>query len=200
MKTVLEYIDDNKHQLTKHPLFVRLRDGGTEARQRQLALTGMAAMLDKVVPVVECGCGQDAGTFRPLSHRLVRLVWLAHDAVRPAVLCAMEQSCETLGAYLSKLCECETAEPGPALQTVAQWELVRERLWLAGSAQTLAVVVLDAALRQQALNLIDAVFELVEGGCDDLLFSIAPTDDAVWAGLQPRVPKMPGSHLIPPGR
>jgi hypothetical protein len=94
----------------------------------------------------------------------------------------MEQSCEMLWAYLAKLCECDAADPGPALRTVAEWELVRERLRPAAGAEALAVVVLDEELRQQALYLIDAVFELVEGGCDDLLFSCAPTDDAVWAG------------------
>lgn len=185
MKSVLEYIDHNKHQLTEHALFVRLRDGGTPPRQQQLALDGMAAMLAKLVPVVECGYDRETGTLRPLSHRFVHLVWLARDAVRPAVLWAMVQSCEVLCAYLCKLCECDTADPGSALQTLAEWELVRERLRPACAAQALAVVVLDENLRQQALNLVDAVFELVEGGCNDLLYSSAPTDDAVWASMPP---------------
>ncbi len=183
MKTVWEYIDQNKRQLAGHPVFLRMRDAGTDPRQRQLALAGMAAMLARLLAVVECDSGSDPVTLRPLSHRLVRLVWLARDAVRPAVLRAMQQSCEMLWAYLSKLSECPAVDPGPALQILARWELVRERLWPAGSAESLADVVLDEGLRQQALNLIDAVFELVEGGCDDLLFSCAPTDDAVWAAL-----------------
>lgn len=183
MKTVLEYIDQNKRQLSDHPLFVRLRDTGIEPLQRQLALVGMAAMLAKLIEVVECDSSTDAVRLRLLSHRLVRLVWLARDAVRPTVLLAMQQSCELLWAYLSKLCKCSAVDPGPALQTLARWELVRERLRSAGGAETTAVTVLDEDMRRQAQNLIDAVFELVEGGCDELLFSCAPTDDAIWAAL-----------------
>ncbi len=194
MKTVLEYIDDNKRLLARHPMLVRLRRGTIETAQRQAALVAMAAMLARLVPVVECGSCESAVTWRPLSHRLVHLVWLANDAVRPAVLRAMEQSCEMLCAYLSKLCECEPTDPRPAQPVLAQWELFRERPRPGGSAEALATVVLDESLRQQALNLIDAVFELVEGGFDDMLFSCEPFDEAVWAGL--RACRGPTSHFI----
>lgn len=173
MKTVLHSIDHNKHQLVRHPLFQRLRSG-TQPQQQQRLLIALAAMVTDMTPVLSRGTGSDLATLRPSSQRLLRLIWLAPGAIRPAVLNAVAQAGRMLSAYLAKLCECEAMVPGPALQSLAAWDHADEQLHLSLKADAWTDTKLNEPLRQQAMNLIDAVFELVEGGCDDGLQKFKP--------------------------
>lgn len=177
MKTVLEYIDLNKQQLAGHRVFVRLRGGGIALGQRQRLLVAMADLLADLCKVAELRHRSVQVSFRPLAARLAQLVDLADDAARPAVWRAVDQAGEMLSAYLSKLAECDAVVPDPALQTLAAWDIVR-----LGMRPVVSTDALDETLCQRAMNLVDAVFELVEGGCDGLPFRDELIAEATAAG------------------
>ncbi len=177
MNTILEYIDHNRRDLGEHPLFVGLRQGRPARPQRPALLVAMTSMLAEVALVVGGTADEDIAPTRPLAHRLMRLVALAHAATRPAVLHAVGQSGQLLSAYVSKLGECEFVDPGRSLRVVDAWERACERARPRGTAQ--ASPVLDDDLRQQAMNLVDAVFEVVESGCFDVLGRVEPIGSAV---------------------
>ncbi|MBC7939440.1 MAG: hypothetical protein H7Z19_06685 [Chitinophagaceae bacterium] len=120
---------------------------------------------------------------RLLSHRLAHLIWGASPAVRLAVVEAIEETGNVLFALTTKLARRHTATSGVELRYLGEFHFQLE----SGHAMNndhadLAAITLDESSRGDAMQRVDAVFELFTGWADELLsfaLSRQPHESAV---------------------